>query len=113
MTKTITQRICEIHEYLNPILNEATRNHYEIYHNSFTSALDEAKDYAEKKGYTVDEHDWWNHVTTGRGRPKDGQTFVVSIGLEKNGKAVRNMLQIQIYNRETHYKTFELNCYVS
>jgi len=106
---TFTDRVQEIHSYLN----EATRSKYEIFHDSFTSAVGEALDYAKKNGYEVNENDWFNHITVGRGRPKDGQTFSTHIGLDKNGKAVRKVLHIQVYNRETHYRTYELNCYIS
>lgn len=103
------KRVNEIHNYIN----ETPTNSYTLYHNTFYAALDAAIDHAKKKGYTIDEEDWFKHVTVGRGRPKDGETFTTNIGLEKNGKAVRQMLHIQIYNREEHYKTYELNCYIS
>ena len=56
----------------NAMLNEASKSKYELFHNSHTSAVGEARDYAEKNGYEVDEDDWFNTVTTGSRKPAAG-----------------------------------------
>ena len=94
-------------------INEATKSKYSILHSSFSSAVQEAEQYTKMNGYEIDEDDWFNNITTGRGRPKDGKTFSTAIVLKKNGKEQRKRLQIQVYNRGQGANPFELNCYIS
>ena len=88
----------------------ATRNNYQILHMSYTRAMNEAYDYAEKNGYEVDEDDIFHSVSTGRGKPSEGETRKHSLGLWKNGKKQRKALQIQVYRRDNY--TYELNAYI-
>jgi hypothetical protein len=81
----------------------------DIYHETFSSAVQTARAAVEAKGYAVDENDWFNRVNTGPGRPKPGQTTRMSIGLLKNEKPQRKALHIQVYNMG---KRYELNFYV-
>jgi len=105
----VSSRILQLNEHLT----EAKKNKYEILHDSFTSAVQEAKDYVEKNGYKVDEDDWHNNITTGQGRPKDGKTFKTTILLTKGGKEQRKAFHIQVYNRGEGNHMYELNCYIS
>ena len=85
---------------------------YPIHHNSYTSAVQAARDYAKKRGYEVVEDDWERQVTLGGGgrRPREGQTTSQKIELTKNGKPVKNMLVFQVYGMKRQY---ELNAYIS
>jgi len=93
-------------------LSEATKRKFEINHNSYVSAMEEAQDYIEKNGYTVSEDEWFHKVSTGPRKPSAGHTNKMSIRIEKNGKEQKKMAHIQVYNRETKIKPFELNMYI-
>lgn len=89
----------------------AKKNNFKVYHNSFSSAVQEAETYALKNGYTVDENEWWNEIAVGNPKPKEGETNKYSIGLLKDGLPVKKKnLQIQIYGMRNKY---ELNCYIN
>lgn len=86
---------------------------YEVYHNSFTSAADTARELAEKYGYEVDENSWWSEVATGkygRSRPEIGKTHKFIVELTKDGKPQRKALHFQVYGMESG--RYELNAYV-
>ena len=104
----------ELRSQLLPLITKkgATRSKFEIHHRSYTSAMKEAYDYAEVNGYLVDEDDIFQDVTTGRGRPKIGETRKHSLGLWgfKSGKKQRKALQVQVYGMESG--TYELNAYI-
>lgn len=84
---------------------------YEIYHKSFTSAASEAIAVAKKKGFEVDEDDWFRQVSTGPRKPGVGKTNSYTVELTKNGNPVRKRLVFQVYGMESG--TYELNAYVS
>lgn len=84
---------------------------YQVYHNSYSSAVQTAEKYAESKGYTIDEDDWAREIAFGPKKPSAGKTNRASIGLYKNGKLQRKALQIQVYGREGG--KYELNCYIN
>ena len=85
----------------------------DLYFNTYSAAVQHAKAQAEKKGFEVVEDDWFNQVTTGKGKPGRGKTTRHTLKLTKNGKPVRKSLSIQVYNRDTDKNTYELNFYVS
>jgi len=84
---------------------------YQVYHNSYSSAVQTAEEYAIKKGFTIDEEDWQREIALGPKRPSAGKTNRASIALYKNGKLQRKALQIQVYGRESG--KYELNCYIN
>lgn len=85
-------------------------NKLPVYHNTFSSAVQTAQQYAESKGYTIDENEWFNSVATGPKKPKEGQTNRYSISLYKDGKEQRKALHIQVYGMKNGY---ELNTYIA
>jgi len=87
-------------------VNEAK---YEVYHNSYTSAIQAAREYAEKQGYTINDDDSFTKIGLGPRKPSEGKTNRFSIELSKDGKVQKKMLQIQVYGMRTKY---ELNCYI-
>jgi len=84
---------------------------FQIYHNSYTDAINAALEYAEKRGYEYDKTDTFNIIGLGPKKPSDGKTNRLSIPLIKNGKPQRKNLQIQVYGMgEGRY---ELNAYIA
>lgn len=83
---------------------------YEVYHGSFSSAVQAANEYAQSKGYIVNEDDWFNQISTGPRKPDEGKTNRYSIGLTLKGKPSKKNLQIQVYNMG---KRYELNTYIA
>lgn len=97
---------------LKRIVNEAINT--DIYFDTFSEAVGHARTEVEKRGFEIDEDDWWSEISVGPGRPKDGQTTRATIGLIKNGKPQRKALHIQVYNMGLKFKNnYELNFYVT
>lgn len=87
---------------------------YQIYHNSFSSAVKTAREMVESIGYEISESSWFVQITTGLGRPKEGKTFKCSINLLKDSIPQKKMLHIQIYNMGNDIaNNFELNFYIN
>ena len=90
-------------------------NAYSIYHKSFTSASQEARQIAENKGFAINEENWTTQVAFGgrytRSRPEVGVSHSFSVELTKNEKVQRKHLHFQVYGMESG--NFELNAYVA
>jgi hypothetical protein len=87
-------------------LNEA-----QLYHNSFSAAVQHAMKQVQKKGYEIDEDDWQRKVASGPSKPSAGKTNRYTVDLMKNGKPVKQKLQMQVYGMDSG--KYELNMYVS
>jgi hypothetical protein len=85
------------------------KSDYEVYHKSYTSAINAAKAYAEKKGYEINDDDSFRQIGMGPRKPSEGKTNKFSIELSKGGKVQRKKLQIQVYGMKNSY---ELNAYI-
>jgi hypothetical protein len=84
---------------------------YKVMHNSFTDAVNAAKDKAEKAGYMIDEDEWFRKVSTGPRKPGADKTNRYTIELmTKKGGAAKKALQFQVYNTG---KSYELNAYIN
>lgn len=94
-------------EKMNPI--KEAKSDYEVYHKSYTSAINAARDYAEKKGYEINDDDAFRQIGMGPRKPSEGKTNRFSIELSKDGKVQRKKLQIQVYGMRNSY---ELNAYI-
>jgi hypothetical protein len=92
----------------NESITEA-KSDYEVYHKSYTSAIQAAKAYAEKKGYEINDDDSFRQIGMGPRKPSEGKTNKFSIELSKDGKVQRKKLQIQVYGMRNSY---ELNAYI-
>jgi hypothetical protein len=90
------------------VVSEA-KSDYEVYHKSYTSAIQAAKEYAEKKGYEINDDDSFRQIGMGPRKPSEGKTNKFSIELSKDGKVQRKKLQIQVYGMRNSY---ELNAYI-
>jgi hypothetical protein len=93
----------------NESINESKKND-ETYHKSYTSAINAAKEYAEKKGYEINDDDSFTKIGMGPRKPSEGKTNRFSIELSKDGKPSRKLLHIQVYGMK---ETYELNCYIN
>ncbi len=83
---------------------------YEVYHGTFSAAVQTAAEYAESKGYVIDENEWFNQISTGPRKPDEGKTNRYSIALTLKGKPSKKNLQIQVFNMGRRY---ELNAYIA
>jgi hypothetical protein len=90
------------------VVSEA-KSDYEVYHKSYTSAIEAARNYAEKKGYEINNDDAFTKIGVGPRKPSPGKTNRFSIELTKDGKPQRKMLHIQVYGMKNSY---ELNAYI-
>jgi hypothetical protein len=91
---------------LKKVMNEAK---FETYHNTYTSAIQAAKEWAEKSGYQINDDDSFTKIGMGPKKPSEGKTNRFSIELSKDGKVQKKMLHIQVYGMKSKY---ELNCYI-
>jgi len=88
---------------------ETITEKYEIYHNTYSSAIQHAVSRVKSQGLEVDDYDYNIKVATGPHKPSRGKTNVFDLELTKGGKPQRKMLHMQIYNTGSKY---ELNMYV-
>ena len=77
---------------------------YELYHKTFSDAMQHAYDYAKKKGHIVDPKEIDDKVATGPRKPSKGKTNRYSL------KAGRKRVEIQVANLDN--KRYELNMYI-
>ena len=89
-------------------INEASD--VEVYHKSYTHAIEAAKAYALKKGYQIEDDEMFTKVGMNSKRPSVGKTTRVSLELMKGGKPQRKMLHVQVYGMKNGY---ELNAYIN
>jgi hypothetical protein len=101
---------CSGKKSTNENINESKKEDYKIYHDSYTSAINAALDYAEKKGYEYDKEETADKIGLGPKKPSEGKTNKFSINLTKEGKPQKKNLHIQVYGME---KKYELNCYIN
>ena len=92
-------------------LNE--KSSYELYHNTYSDAVQAAYAMAKKSGWEISDDDIDRIVATNTKKPSSGNTTKFSLPLYKDGKESKKMLHVQVYNRETDSKTYELNTYIS
>jgi hypothetical protein len=84
---------------------------YEVYHDTYSSAVSEAIKDAEDQGYEADQESIDREVTFGRGRPKNGETRKHHIDLTKNGEPSKKVMHFQVTDLEND--RYELNTYIN
>ena len=91
------------------------KQQYELYHDTYTSAIQEAEKYAKSKGFDLDKEEMADEIGMGPGRPKKGKTVRHTLTLYKNGEPIKGKrkFHIQVYNRGQDRNTYELNCYIA
>ena len=94
----------------NESVNESKKDNDDIYHKTYTSAINAGLEYAEKKGYTYDQDEVASEIGMGPKKPKEGDTNRFTISLKKDDKEQKKALHIQIYGIKEKY---ELNCYIN
>jgi hypothetical protein len=94
-------------------LEEARKEPAQVYHPTYSSAVQHARANAEKQGYTVSDDDWFHHVNSGPGKPSGGKTTRHVIPLQKDGKPSKKALAIQVHDRQTDKNSYELNSYIN
>lgn len=82
---------------------------YEVYHSTYSSAVQTAAKEAEKRGYSIDDDEWQRVVASGPSKPSKDKTNRLSLSLMKDGKPSKKHLQMQVYNTGEKY---ELNMYI-
>jgi hypothetical protein len=92
----------------NESVNEA--KDVEVYHKSYTHAIEAAQAYALKKGYTIEDDEMFTKVGMNSKRPSVGKTTKVNLELLRKGKPQKKMLHIQVYGMKNGY---ELNAYIN
>jgi len=87
----------------------------QLYHSSYTSAVETALDHVISEGFTTDQEEVAVLVGMNSKRPKEGKTTRVSVPVYKNDKLVKNKaLHFQVYNRGNNIgNNFELNRYIA
>lgn len=85
------------------------KDDYTINHKTFSSAVQHALKVTKNRGYEVDGDEWDRKVAMGPRKPGKGKTNRYAIDLTKNGKPVKQKLQMQVYYDEGRY---ELNMYI-
>ena len=89
------------------------KSDYEVYHETYTSCVDEMLDYIKKNGYEVSDDEVFSQISTGPGRPKNGKTVKHALELTKGGKEQKKRLHAQVYNMgKDRGNTYELNMYI-
>ena len=95
-------------------ITEANKSPYPLHRNSYTSAVNAAEKYAEERGYELDGEEMGSKIGLGPKKPNEGKTNRITLTLFKDGKEVKNKaFHIQIYNRGTETKPYELNAYIA
>tara|TARA_B100000949_G_scaffold85555_1_gene76425 strand:- start:2672 stop:6631 length:3960 start_codon:yes stop_codon:yes gene_type:complete len=86
-------------------IEERAKNKYQLYHKTFSSAMQHAYDVAKQRGSTVDPNEIDNKVATGPKKPSSGKTNRYILGTDTKQK-----LHVQVANLDN--KQYELNMYI-
>jgi hypothetical protein len=91
------------------------KSNYVLYHDTYTSAVQEAERYAKSQGYDLDKEEMADEIGLGPGKPKKGKTVKHHLTLYKNGQPIKGKkkLHFQVYNRGQDRNTYELNAYIA
>ena len=94
-------------------LDESKKGSYELYHDQYTHAINHALDHHSKtSGLQISDDTRDTHIATGPRKPAKDETVKHNLpAKDKDGKD--HMIHIQIYNRGSDKKPYELNTYSS
>lgn len=90
---------------------KAQSGDYPLFHPTYTSAIQTALEIARSRGYEYDKDEVFSIIGSGPKKPQEGDTNKFSVPLMKDGREVKEALQIQVYNRGGE-KPYELNTYI-
>ena len=91
-----------------PKMGSKSGSGYDLYHKSYSAALQHAYAWAKKKGYEVDMDDVDRQVAMGPKKPSDGKTNSFTLKLKNNPK---KKLAVQVYGMGGG--KYELNTYIT
>lgn len=87
---------------------------YQLYHDTYSSAVQTAKDIATNRGYVIDDDEAMEVIGMGPKKPSPGETNNLHLNLyDESGKQKRERLHFQVFNRGTEEHPYELNVYIS
>ena len=94
------------------VIYEAKKDSYQIYHPTYSSAVQHAEKHLNKQGFDIHPDDWFHHVNAGPSKPAEGKTVSLHIPLHKDGVPSKKVAHIQVYNRGNDLaNNHELNMY--
>lgn len=94
------------------VIYEAKKDSYQIYHPTYSSAVQHAEKHLNKQGFDIHPDDWFHHVNSGPSKPAEGKTVSLHIPLHKDGVPSKKVAHIQVYNRGNDLaNNHELNMY--
>lgn len=104
------------------IVNEA-KSPYEIYHDTYTSAIQEVEKFVKSKKFFLDPEEMAAEIGMGPKKPGAGRTNRFSLKLYKKpedveeGKPVKKAVHFQVYGmgntKQMSADKYELNAYIS
>lgn len=104
-------------EFIKQLIQEgygrSGSDNYDLYHSSYSEAVQEALNMVRTKGFEVDEDEIFRVISTGPRKPPVGDTVSLKLPLLKDGRETARMLHFQVYNRGESKAPFELNAYIS
>jgi len=86
-------------------IEENAKSKYQLYHKTFSGAMQHAYDVAKQRGSTVDPNEIDNKVATGPKKPSSGKTNRYILGTDTKKK-----LHVQVANLDN--RQYELNMYI-
>ena len=105
-TKQAADKVAKLNEHCGECGAEGLQEaDYELYHKTFSAAMQHAYAHAKKRGYIVDPDEIDNKVATGPKKPSSGKTNKYILGTNK-----RQKLHVQVANLDN--KRYELNMYI-
>ena len=94
------------------VIDEAKKDSYQVYHPSYSSAVQHAEKHLNKQGFDIHPDDWFHHINAGPSKPAEGKTVSLHIPLHKDGVPSKKVAHIQVYNRGNDIaNNHELNMY--
>ena len=109
-----TSRKVAKHTGLGESLDEAKKPEFQVYHPSYSSAVQNAEKHLNAQGFEIHPDDWFHHVNSGPTKPAEGKTVSLHIPLHKNGIPSKKVAHIQVYNRGNDLaNNHELNMYTN
>ena len=91
-----------------PKMGSKSSSGYDLYHKSYSAAMQHAYAWAKKQGHEVDMDDVDRQVAMGPKKPSEGQTRSFKLKLKNNPK---KMLAVQVYGMGGG--KYELNTYIT
>ena len=89
-------------------LFKEAKSDYQIYHSTYSSAVQEAKRLAEVQGYYIDSNTWFLEIASGTKKPSEDQYTRASVPLETIEKNDLEMAYTQVVEYLSKRKSFRM-----